>query len=432
MTRAQIAAALAGAILLAPAARAQAQDFNAWFDDRVNIALGVLTDQDTVGENGKGVDRQRESPADDRSTSLVDQSSATDFVSAAVSFASVVDPRLAQLTSAAGLSPSNGAQTVTASFYALLAGFNMKKPTDPQFYKKHVNARRTSLTVGTAASDPAKDNTDRPAGVYGVKVLILNGRDLYSRKNQMRIQNIQALVGKAAAANAVLKARVQELLFEQVEPDGVVGGVVNVAMFAAFLPSLAATNFPTDVLPHITPEVLDRIDSLIRAQPALATLRMMLRDTYDEIKAEQQLSISYLARVRPDAGYDEHHAALLFDYGLSPRITWTVNGAFDYTDKKSAGIVRAGRIASEFVGDLTRPGSAWGKNPIRLGAGGQVSFASGERIQTDVQAKLTVPLASGIDVPIVYRYTNSKDTTADGAQAKVGFSIDLSRVANGR
>src|SRR5438067_2903120 len=55
-------------------------------DEFVLCRVRAVLDKDEVGKNGKGVDRQKESPSSDsRSTSLVDQSSATDFISVAAS-----------------------------------------------------------------------------------------------------------------------------------------------------------------------------------------------------------------------------------------------------------------------------------------------------------------------------------------------------------
>src|SRR6266436_6722350 len=61
-------------------ATAKAATFDAW----VQLVIDSIICKQQVGENGKGSDRQKESPStDSRSTSLVDQSSATDFFSVA-------------------------------------------------------------------------------------------------------------------------------------------------------------------------------------------------------------------------------------------------------------------------------------------------------------------------------------------------------------
>ena len=407
-----------------------AQSFDAWYDARVAAVAALRSDAELVDRNGTGADRQREAPADSRSTSLVDQSSATDFVSAAVSLATVVDPKLKELASALGSGGTGGAQSVTASLYALLAGLNGRSPTDPRFYREHVNARRASFTIGTAVSDPDKDGTDRPAAVYGIKILLLNGRDIYTRRNQDRLVAVQNDLTKAGAAQAPLKQRLQLLMFAALDPEGMVSGKPDAKRFAAFLGLLPA--FETTVLPRLTPVLLDRIDAEIGAVPELAVLRETIDDTYDAIQKEQQLALAMTSRVRPDSGFSEHRAELVFDYGLSPRVTWTANGSFDYVDKKALGTAKGGRFATEFVGDLTTPRGDWSRLPIRLSVGAQVQWSAGEQIQRDVQAKLTIPFAPGVDLPIVYRYTTMPQTDASGAQTRIGLSLDLSRITKAR
>src|SRR5579864_1743333 len=88
---------------------------NGWIDKQIEATL----DTQNVGQNGQGSDRQKESPsADPRSTSLVDQSSATDFFSVAADVIPVT-PGLSQFVSSTGSTMSGsgtaGSTTATAS-----------------------------------------------------------------------------------------------------------------------------------------------------------------------------------------------------------------------------------------------------------------------------------------------------------------------------
>src|SRR5258708_7520815 len=124
---------------LSPISHAQSA-FENWVQSQIQSAIdkksdALALDRQNVGQNGKGVDRQRESPStDSRSTSLVDQSSATDFFSVAANVIPVT-PGLSQFTSGAESTSSNpsatGSTTATASLYALLAALNKTSPTDP-------------------------------------------------------------------------------------------------------------------------------------------------------------------------------------------------------------------------------------------------------------------------------------------------------------
>src|SRR6267378_4692341 len=137
--------------------------FNDWLNQRVQAAL----DAAKVQENGKGSSRQKETPStDDRSTSLVDQSSATDFLSTALQLIPVSNinglaPGQMPGSSADASKQGTGSGSVTATGYSLIAALSKHALTDPQFYKDHTNARRISFTVGTSASDAATDGTSK-------------------------------------------------------------------------------------------------------------------------------------------------------------------------------------------------------------------------------------------------------------------------------
>jgi hypothetical protein len=422
-----LATAVVGCLVLS-AREGDAQTFDQWFDARVQRAIDALA----MGENSKGADRQREAPSDARSTALVDQTSATDFVAAAANLATVIDPRLAGLAGASTPNTGGGSQAVTASLYALVAGLNGVKPTNPEFYRNHVNARRISLTIGTAASDKATHNTDDPATVYGVKVLVWNSRELFTADNLRRLNEVQKQLSTATAAGATLKQRVQTMLFFDRFPEAMVNGAPDVMRFTAFLLTLGDTQF-AGTITRASPEVLERIDAEIAAAAdPFVTLQSKIRSVYDEIKGGGQLALSYTSNMRPGEGFDEHRAQLIFDYGLSSRLLWTANGSFDYLDKKAAGAVREGRVATEFVGDLSYPRDPFGRVPIRLSLSGQFFWSDGKQTQRDLQVKLSVPLTAGVELPLVYRYTNATEQNVSGAEAKLGLTVDLGRLLMAR
>lgn len=199
-------------------------------DEFVYCQVMVILDKQQVGQNGKGSDRQLQSPStDSRSTSLVDQSSATDFVSAAASLIAVA-PSLSQSTS--GSSPGSsqtgtGTGTTTASVYALMAAFNKTSPTDPTFYKDHVFSRQISFTIGTAASTQATDNTTTPSTVYGAKYLIINRRELYKEQNLKLISKIQNDLSNETVAIAQLTPKIMEIMCAALHPDCLVNGALS-------------------------------------------------------------------------------------------------------------------------------------------------------------------------------------------------------------
>ncbi len=406
-------------------ASAHAQSFDEWFESRIQAHIN--------GRNGNGMDKQRESPATDpRSTSLVDQSSATDFISVAANVIPVT-PGLSQITGSTGGTGSGGgaagSTSATASFYALLAALNKMSPTDPQFYAEHANARRTSFTLGTVTSAPAVDNTDKPGTLYGAKLLVLNGRDIYSSSSRHYLQTLQPEIAKVGTQSVQLKDQIQKDMFIALNP-GKTKTDVNDPDFQQFsLTSFSATNFP-GVLASLPSDARDRIENQIENSiSTFAEFTNMVNNVYDQISQGMQLSIAYTAVVRDAVGNNDHRAELIFDYGLSPQINWTVNASADYTDRKTTLDSKGGRIATSFQGNLTSPNSGWGKTPLRLSFSGEAKWLTGQKPQYTFQSQLSIPLSPGIDLPIVYRYANrNAQIDQTSSEARLGLSVDISRL----
>lgn len=407
-----------------------------WVDKQIDLIL----DKQNVGQNGQGSDRQRESPsADSRSTSLVDQSSATDFLSVAANLIPVT-PGLSQFVSGTGSTGGNngtaGSTTVTASLFALLAALNKVSPTDPKFYAQHVFSRRFSFTVGTAASSLATDNTDTPATVYGAKVLLINSRELYTKANLAKLKEVQDANAGAAKASATLKAQIRFLIFAALNPTLVDtnGTPSDPSKFFDFSKDHLATDAEFQAtLNSLSNETRKRIQNLLESSiAAFSQERAVLQQKYDEISKAQQLSISYTANIRDAKGNNDHRVEMIFDYGLSPRINWTVNASGDYTDRKLTPDSKGGRVATSFIGNLTQPDSAWGKNPITLTFSGEGKWQTSQKPQYTFEAKLTIPLVPGVELPLAYRYANRiAQINQTNSEARMGLSVDIARLAHG-
>jgi hypothetical protein len=429
---------------LSPISEAQST-FENWIASQIQSAIdkkvnSVGLDKETVGQNGKGTDRQKESPsADSRSTSLVDQSSASDFFSVAANIIPVT-PGLSQFTSGTGSTSSSnpsatGSTTATASLFALLAAFNKTSPTDPSFYAQHVFSRRLSFTVGTAASEQATDNTTTPATVYGTKFLLINKRELYTKKNLESLRRAQKAVSAAAVASASLEEKIKELMFATLHPTDVdVKGAPNPNKYDAFITfitqDLSDANFQNTInsLPARTKK---DIQTLIESSvDDFSNEQAVLKGVYDNISKGMQMSASYAADIRDSKGNNNHRGEFIFDYGISDRINWTVNASADYTDRKMALDSKGGRVATEFQGDLTKSNSAWGRSPIRLSFSGEAQWLTRQKPQYTFQAKLAIPLSAGIELPIVYKYANRTALlNQTDSEARLGLSIDVSRLA---
>ena len=437
------AALLMALAVLVGVESALAQDFNQWLTERKDglvAAREAALEAAKVHENGKGSSRQKENPSsDDRSTSLVDETSATDFLSVAFQFVPVSNiegpvPGQAAGSTAEASQQGSGATSVTVTGYSLLALSN-RSLTDPQFYASHTDARRFSVTLGTAASDPATDGTSQAGIIVGLKLTILNGRDLYSRTGREAIERVRNANGARGTASNSLFDRVQRLIIEYCQPNGQCRPdwhpMTEAALVAANL--AYAPLFQDMTRFTLSPELSRAIDALIQeALPAFLRYQSEVREAYDQIRNARQLAVSYQVVKRPGDGNNDHRAGVSFDYGLTNRITWTSNASFDYKDRKQLADSRGGRVATEFKGNLTpESNDPLGPAPVSIGLAAEAKWLDGLKPQYTLQAKCSIPLGGGINLPIVYRLANRQaQISQTDSEARLGLSVDLARLVH--
>ena len=389
--------------------RAQAITFDQWFDQRVR-------DLKLADVNSKPPEKQREAPAvASGSTSLVDRSASSDFVSVALGLV----PIGRNTGGTGGNKPALTSMTISA--YSLAAWGTGKELTDPAFYRVHKDLRRLYVTLEAAESRKDDDNTDRPATVIGVKYLIINQRDIYARHSLKHLSDVQDAVTRAGTLEAGLKDRIKDTMFpsEATNPDQ-----------DKFLENFGEAKFPA-FLQSLRPETLNRVDQLIRSElPTFAGLQAAIETAYDAIHKGQQLALSGTASLRPDPGNDDYRMELIYDHGLSKNVTWTVNASGDYKDRKQNEDQRGGRIATEFLGTLNRSTEKlWGRSPATLSFSGEAKWHTKAKPIYTFQTKLTIPITTGIDLPVVYRYANrTPSTNTAGPEARVGLSVDIGRL----
>ena len=144
----------------------KSNDLNDCINVRVKSVLKAKTDQ---GNNTK----QTETPSTSQnSTSLVDESSASDLIG--------VGLNLAGLKAASGSDNMADANSVsvTATAYSLYSALSGVDPLNPTFYNQHRDWRRLSVTLGydDEKKMPNSDETQR-VKIFGAKFLIINKRD---------------------------------------------------------------------------------------------------------------------------------------------------------------------------------------------------------------------------------------------------------------
>jgi hypothetical protein len=428
-----ILAAVVSACLLLNADVARAQDkepdnYSTWIRHQVNKALAA---EKAIAQNGNGTANQTESPSlDQTATSLVDTSAASDFVSLALNLTGL------QRESEDDNKPTSG--SVTATLYSLVAAAKGTSLTDPALYKRGTNWRRLAFTLGSEESKPADHFTDKPSTNLGLKVLIINHRDIYSTNAQRRLEVADSALVTYQSLELMVRNELDCQVFRAVDPNA------NRSLTstdckddAAYLAFLKKNPFDDKNWPATRAALEKNAPSMAKINQLIAALAKgkgvaseKITEAVDQIQRGQQLSVAYFTKLREDDGTDEHRAELIFDYGLSTRLNWTMNASFDYSDRKLQEDTKKGRFATEFQAKLSNPGSQlWSARPVMLSASTEITKDPDTDVLIRAQAKLVVPLTTGVDVPIAYTYANrDAEGITSGSQLKFSLAVDPVRL----
>ena len=408
----------------APSAAAQEPtNFSTWLRGEIRRAL---TAAEAIPANGSGVANQKESPSTDQtSTSLVDTSSASDFLSLALNLTGLRPEDDEEST------PTSG--SITATFYSLAAGVKGVSLTDPGFYRRGTPLRRLAITIGSEESKVADHLTDKPATILGAKLLILNNRDVYSAHARRQLDAMDMGVDAFVAQQQQAINEIQCAIFRAV--DAAANATLACTADPAFKTFLLTAPFGPQNWPktlealEMKPEVRAQVNRLVTTLAAgHRTAAEAVAAAVEQIQRGRQLAFAYYTKQREDDGTDEHRAELIFDYGLSTRLNWTVNASFDHGDRKTRDDTRSGRFATEFQAKMSNPGSArWTARPVVLAGGIEGTRPSGADWLIRVQAKLLIPVTAGVDLPIAYAYA-SRDHEGIESGSRLKFSVAVDPV----
>ena len=445
---------------------AQDQNLNDWLNARINGKVQAQIDQRS---NAK----QTEAPSQSsNSTSLVDQTSASDLVSMALSLAGVSG------NSSDSSSPKS--LSVTASTYSLYALFKQQDPLDAQFYNKNARWRRLSFTLGYDNGQTQSGNSGH-ATIAGAKFLIINNRDLSSCgdhsigsiKSTSRCRSQQELFNSLKIASssfgqielqvqlylmkrddvATAFARPEWKAFLESQKSGPDGRTVDQLetesvkdLFGAerakwtrlekmFFVEFANKHFDTAGFPAILTLIgkdgITQIDSIVAGQ-AQAFLDLSDSGTHalEELRTAPQFSVAFTSTTRPGTGANEYVAETIFDYGVVKRINLSLNNTFTYKDAKTLGGITRG---SKFVGDLqfqlTKERRLTGRDPITFDVGGEGDWMTKTSPTYRGQVKVNNPIVDGINLPVSITFANRTDLINErDVIGKFGFTFDATKL----
>lgn len=396
-------------------------DFSDWVNCRVDAIVKARINQ-TNNTN------QTESPSiAGGSTSLVDQSSASDLVGAALNLAGI---------KSGSEDMQNPSFTATASLYSLYAAAVRHDPLDPSFYLSNRNWRRFWFTLGQELS---AENGNQRATISGFKILIINGRDASSGRNRERVARVSQALRDAAPNFAAISLSIRNRLYEFLAPSFGLPVPGTAETKNEFIRNNLGQTF-TSTLSRLSQEQLSEIDKIVEDNigPEI-TLTNVTREEIEQIRRGAQLALSFQTKLREADGIDEYRGETTLDYGVFNRVNLSLNGSFEYKDSKViGGDKRGGRFAAESQFQISREDKLAPRGVLEGRGQFFLSFSYEGKWMTDTdtthkaQGKLNIPIISGVNLPISITWANRKELIDESTvRGRFGFTFDLAKLASG-
>jgi len=424
------------------------------FDDWVECRIARAgTEQTVARQTQQNPAKQTDSPAISSSaTSLVDHTSLADFVTGALD--------VAGYGNGSSQSPSG---TTTVSAYAMYSAILAQDPLDPVFYNDHINWRRFTVSVGTdspatgnpgsgstATTSSSTKSTSGSAGsssgssgtaaskVVGAAFLLVNHRDLASAFARKQINDAAINSGGIAERAANASQDVLNALFAAYRPG------LDPASAAAVPAKADLQVFSEDgqgkgqgIITSLEQDtsLSAALDAIFKSYaPGDLADKAAVKAAVQRIQSAFQLSVTGQATIADSqAQNSDYRAEIVAERGLSNGFNFTGNASFDYVNSHViGGDTRGGRAALDIQRlFITNKTYATGKKPISLDFSGEGDWFQTFHPSYVGQVKLTIPLVSGIDLPLSFSYASSADLLHEAhAIGKLGLTFDLARIAS--
>ena len=435
--------------LFSTAMSLHAQSLNTWVETRVDAAVAKSRDQST---------QQIDPPAAlAPAANLADLTAATDFVSLAAGFAGI------------GKDFDEGTQSVTVNAYVLYAGAFGHDPTDLAVRQKHGRLTNWFFTIG---SKEGSDDTPSTRS-YQVKHLLHDGRTLTpeQRDELQRLLRSKAqgdvvdlAQGIVLRSSAVLRKFIAPAYREALESanlnladDQIDARVRNIASRIAnhgeltsaagdsdaliafdrnfwsaantgIANALTTTRF-SEVRKVLTEADLDAIDAVILAQLSPdQELDKRGRELVAKMLMGPQFALAAtLVDQQSAEGHKTFNLQAIYAKGLSRTVNLTLNAAYERPEGE-VGDDDSLKIAAQVRKQL-RSARA-GKKPMFLDIVADSSLLDDDRTYR-AQAKATLPIIRGLQVPISVTWAN-RDELVDESNVTghIGISFDFANVAD--
>ncbi|MBV9469346.1 MAG: hypothetical protein JOZ57_08875, partial [Abitibacteriaceae bacterium] len=374
------------------------------------------------------------------SDSLIEHSAVPDLFSFAANYASAFNNGSGRTT----------IPSLSFTAYALLHGASL----DPVTYERYRALRKLSFSVaqdatktgsaaggsttpGSAAgavAGAAVGGTTPKDPIWGVKYLLVDRRDASHSSNRKLLAAISQQLDAYGVALLKVRRLVIARLYENLQErdDSLVQGR-TVEQFSAALASLGTGGVNPlfqAVYPKITTEDRQMVeDAIARSGIIESALRYdeTVRSTIQQLESNPQWALSLQTKRQQDGHPDDYLAGLVYEVGRGGKSNLTFNASYGRQTTSGLASKTGLKLAAGYEVPLdVVPGGA-GKGPRRFSLSVEANNTVAPQIYK-AQAKLSIPLADGIEIPLSVTTANRREFINEGkVQGRIGLTFDLEK-----
>jgi hypothetical protein len=363
----------------------------------------------------------------DNSSTLVDMSGASDVAAATMN--------LAGLTTKSRSGNTSDFSTST-SLYALYAAAGRFDPLDFEHFTDHSTLRRLSISLTDSFAEGATTKATDGSYTYGAKFVAINGRDLTSGVNSMRVDQIANALASSSPGYAAGMGEIRDYLFSIFADFAVDPTVTNQAerhrQFVASVDDAAKDTFSKVLVALRSNEAaMATVDQIInRMVPSQLPLLDTVKTNVTEIQRAGQLSFGFSSKLSKGNSANTYRSEMIYDKPPVPWFKTTTNLGYDFQNAQMTG--QKNRNIARFAEQIQVPLNGYHatpKVPLKLGLSGEGKWGSNGPPMYKAQGQITITPIPGLDLPLSVTYVN-RTPGVDRADLKgqLGINFDFAKL----
>lgn len=312
--------------------------------------------------------------------------------------------------------------SATVNLYALYSAEKKTNPYDQAIYDNKYEWRRLSFNIGRSYPEDNAATAAQGSSTYQAKYLVAGSRDVGDPANRKLLADLPG----ALSASMVDYANIYS------EVEAYVLGIYKTEMNGAAPPSRSSDQMRAFIA-GLSGDSLREVQRIIGTRvESQANLFRVTKSAVDKITRRTQISVDFTSRISKGTGSNLYRSEAIFDRPLFWKFSSTANLSYDFQNAQTSTSVnrQIGRIAEAVKFPVAS--SEWlpTKAPPSITVSGEADFGSHGTPIYKGQFKLSIPVLSGLDLPISFLYVNRTATVprAD-IKAQLGLAIDTSKLA---